>query len=366
MNKYLFVVSVLLVSLSCGRGDVELSPDALAAHMPRIISTLRAASNLAEVTGDDFLPDYRGEITLLAVGDVNLGRTLGQFIIAEGHEYPYAHLRDWIESFDIAFCNLECPISDQGGRTVSSGSRLIFTAPPGGEDALRFGGWDIVSTANNHSNDYGISALKETIRRLDEVGVKYNGTTVDPGELYKPTYLDVEGYKLAFIAVTQITNGPYDGTTLENHLNWADREKVLPAIKEAEQEADFTLLSYHGGVEYTPRPTTQTRDFLRWAVDEGVDIVLGHHPHFFQTVEWYGDGLIIYSLGNFTFYQGGWMKWSDYGMAAALTLSDDGIVGVEFIPIRAHYKAEIIEDEELKQKLLDRLFGLSGGDPSRD
>ncbi len=360
------VIIPALVVISCGGGDVEVSPDARAAHMPRMITVFQAASAITERTLETFLPDDRGEITLLAVGDVNLGRTLGQYIISEGPEYPFAHLRDWIESFDIAFCNLECPISDQDGQTVRGANRLIFTAPPGAEIALKNGGWDIVSTANNHCNDYGISALKETMQRLDDAGVAYNGTAIDPGGLYKPTYVEVNGYRLAFIAVTHIMNGPYEGTRLEDHLNWADREKVGPAIEEAERNADFTLLSYHGGIEYTPRPTRQTRDFFRWAVDHGVDIVLGHHPHFFQTVEWYGDGLIIYSLGNFTFYQGGWMKWSDYGMAASLTLGEDGIVGAEFIPIRAHYQASVIDDEELRDTLLDRLFGLSGGDPSRD
>ncbi len=356
---------VLPVGAVCLAGGPSRAQAADRSEVLGVIGGIRAAESVAEKASEDYLHQSRGDITILAVGDVNMGRTCGQLIIEHGPGFPFEHLAEWIESFDVAFCNLECPISDQGGETFKPSNRLIFTAPPGAEEALVLGGWDIVATANNHCNDYGISALKETIDRLNRAGVAFNGTALDPSDLYKPTYLDVNGYRLAFIAVTDIMNGPYKGTALEDHLNWADRELVLPAIEEAESHADFTFLSYHGGIEYTPRPTPQTVDFLRWAVDNGVDVVLGHHPHFFQTVEWYGDGMIIYSLGNFTFYQGGWMEWSDYGMAAAITLRDDEIAGLEFIPIRANYQAEVIEDDELREQLIERLYGLSFGDISK-
>jgi poly-gamma-glutamate synthesis protein (capsule biosynthesis protein) len=104
----------------------------------------------------------------------------------EGTHYPFGHLRSWIESFDIAFCNLESNISEQNGETVKPGNRLIFTSPPVAAVALKQSGWDIVATANNHCADYGISALKETIARL-EAGVPFSGSTMRP--LYAPVYL---------------------------------------------------------------------------------------------------------------------------------------------------------------------------------
>ena len=326
--------------LSYNGGGQEIAQDTLTANSPR------------------------RNITLLAVGDVNLGRNCGQSIIEEGPQYPFAHLRDWIESYDLAFCNLESTISDQGGETVKPNNRLIFTAPPGAETALATGGWDFVATANNHCNDYGISALEETIHRLNAAHIACNGTALERAGLYKPTYLYAGGYCIAFFAVTDIMNGPVEGTNLEDHLNWADRDALLPNLQEAHKRADFIILSYHGGVEYTPVPTRETVDFLHWAVDSGVDIVIGHHPHFFQGVEWYNNGLIIYSLGNFTFYQNGWMYWTDYGLAAVITLGDGGIAGLQFIPIRANYQAQVIEDAALKDKILNRLIKLSGNDPT--
>jgi len=300
-------------------------------------------------------------ITLLAVGDINLGRQCGQSLLREGPQYPFGHLRSWIESFDLAFCNLESNISEQGGETVKPDNRLIFTAPPLAAVALRRSGWDMVSTANNHSSDYGLRALKETVVRLESTGVPFNGTAMFASDLYQPTYLRVKGRTIAFLAVTDTSNAPVAGTALERHLNIADRECLLPALQDAERLADFTVVSYHGGIEYSDWPTERTRNFLHWAVDNGADLVLGHHPHVIQGVETYRRSLIIYSLGNFTFYQGGHPYWTDYGLAASISIGRNGVLSTEFIPIRAHFQARVVKEELLRGKVLARLASLSDG-----
>ncbi len=300
-------------------------------------------------------------ISLLAVGDVNLGRQCGQSLLTQGAHYPFGHLRGWIESFDLAFCNLESNISEQGGETVKPDNRLIFTAPPLAAVALRRSGWDIVSTANNHSSDYGLKALKETVMRLDSAGVPFNGTSVFASDLYQPTYLKVKGRRIAFLAVTDISNAPVAGTALERHLNVADRDCLLPALQVAERMADLTIISYHGGNEYADWPTERTRAFLHWAVDNGADLVLGHHPHVIQGVETYRGALIIYSLGNFTFYQGGHPYWTDYGMAAAISIGKKGVLSSQFVPIRAHFQPRPVKERLLRGKVLARLAFLSDG-----
>jgi poly-gamma-glutamate capsule biosynthesis protein CapA/YwtB (metallophosphatase superfamily) len=299
------------------------------------------------------------EIQLLAVGDVNLGRQCGQYLLAEGEHYPFGHLRGWIESFDLAFCNLESNISDQNGETVHPVNRLIFTAPPPAAAALKNSGWDLVSTANNHSADYGLASLKETISHLRDAGILFNGTALEETDLYEPTFVTVKECRIAFLAVTDVTNGPCRGTSLERHLNLADPEKLLPGLERAEQEADFTILSYHGGHEYWDQPTPETRGFLKWAIDQGVDLVIGHHPHVIQGLEWYRERLILYSLGNFTFYQGGTPYWTDYGVAAVISFNRDGIVRASFIPTRAHFQAQIIRERPLADRVLARLTALS-------
>jgi hypothetical protein len=298
-------------------------------------------------------------ITLLAVGDVNLGRQCGQSLLSEGVRYPFGHLRSWIESFDLAFCNLESNISEQRGETVKPNNRLIFTAPPIAAVALRWGGWDLVSTANNHSSDYGLRALKQTLLYLQSAGVPFNGTARFASELYQPTYVRVKGRTIAFLAVTDTSNAPVAGTALQRHLNLADRECLLPALQDAERLADLTILSYHGGNEYSDWPTAKTRSFLHWAVDNGADLVLGHHPHVIQGVETYRGSLIIYSLGNFTFYQEGHPYWTDYGLAASISIGRKGVMSTKFVPIRAHFQPRLIKDGLLRGKVLAHLASLS-------
>jgi poly-gamma-glutamate capsule biosynthesis protein CapA/YwtB (metallophosphatase superfamily) len=299
------------------------------------------------------------EIRLLAVGDVNLARQCGQSLLKEGAHYPFGHLRGWIESYDLAFCNLESNISEQNGETVKPGNRLIFTSPPIAAEALKLSGWDIVATANNHAADYGLRALTETLTHLEAAGLAYCGTAVDAAGLYRPVYLEVKGVKLAFLAVTDVTNYPVATTALKDHLNLADRDRVLPALEEAERQADLTILSYHGGAEYSDEPIKSTREFLRWAVDHGVDLVLGHHPHVPQGIERRGKSLILYSLGNFTFYQESKPLWTDYGLAASITLNRDGVCSVSLIPIRAHFQARLITDETRRRAVLTRVASLS-------
>lgn len=315
-------------------------------------------------TGGERKPAASGHdrpITLLAVGDINLGRQCGQSLLKEGAHYPFGHLRSWIESFDLAFGNLESNISEQDGETVKPDNRLIFTAPPLAALALRRSGWDIVSTANNHSSDYGLNALRETVIRLESAGVPFNGTAMFASDLYQPTYLRVRGRTIAILAVTDVSNAPVAGTSLEHHLNVADPACVLPALEAASRNADFTILSYHGGNEYKDWPTERTKRFLHWAVDNGVDLVLGHHPHVIQGVETYHGALIIYSLGNFTFYQGGQPYWTDFGMAAAISIGPNGVLSSEFVPIRAHFQPSLVRDRLLRGKVLARLAFLSNG-----
>ena len=335
---YMFVVAGSLLTLSgCGSPpDQSSKPPGAKAQLP-----------------------VKGRVRLLAVGDVNLGRKCGQYILKEGPDFPFGHLREWIESYDLAICNLESNISEQAGETEKPGNNLIFTAPPDAAPALYDAGWDLVSTANNHSSDYGSDALLQTIRYLEQAGLQFNGTASSADALYRPTIIRVKDYRLAFLAVTDITNGPVRGTKIEEQLNLADRSRVLPALKLAEAESDFTILSYHGGIEYASTPTPETRGFLHWAIDNGVDLVLGHHPHVVQGTEHYKNGLIIYSLGNFTFVQNG-NPWTRLGAAATITISNGRLAGVGFVPIRAHFKPQVITDLRVKKSVLQRISDLSG------
>ena len=105
-------------------------------------------------------------VSLLALGDVNLGRKVGQEILKGNKDYPFEKFGEVLARADVVFANLECPVTDQNGETQSPKSNVIFCAPPDAAATLRRAGVTVVSTANNHAFDYGLKGLRETVKFL--------------------------------------------------------------------------------------------------------------------------------------------------------------------------------------------------------
>jgi len=316
---------------------------------------------IADDAGWHGWPAFRAEskkstLRILAVGDINLGRELGRKWLLRGQiTYPFEQTKGLISSADIAFANLESPLSDQRGITEGA-TNLIFTGPPEGADSLAYAGFDVVSTANNHAWDFGLRALRETIQNLRRVGIRSIGTGETLEEAYAPAVIKKNGWRIAFFAVTHVLNGSPEDSPAAHHIALADPERLRRLVNEASRRADLIVLSYHGGTEYTTRPTPETERFARAMIEAGVDIFLGHHPHVLQKIEWYRGHPILYSLGNFVFRQSN--PRTRLSFAALLTIAPDGRIGVECLPIIADYQPRFAEGEK-QTKILDHLLRLS-------
>lgn len=275
-------------------------------------------------------------IRLLAVGDINLGRSVGQRILKGDTLFPFAGVCDTLRGYDIVFGNLESCLSDQNGETQSPDNNLVFTGPPAGAESLERGGVQIVSTANNHALDYGLDGLKETAANLKRAGVAFVGTAAGGGSLIGPLVLERGGIRLAFFACTDIMNRPGDGW--KKYVAPADTAILLPKIREIRQRVDLIVVSYHGGEEYAARPAKRTREFGRALVKAGAALVLGHHPHVPYGIERLQDGLIVPSLGNFVFRQPG-RFWTQRSFALSVTIVKDSLgtrlEGYEALPLLA-------------------------------
>jgi poly-gamma-glutamate synthesis protein (capsule biosynthesis protein) len=319
-----------------------------------------AAPTPAPAPSAPFAPPHepRANLTVLAVGDLNLGRSLGKQIIAGKKNYTFAKVRDEIAAADIAFANLESQISDQKGMTEGS-SNYVFTAPPAAADEIANAGFDVVSTANNHAWDFGERAMHETIDNMHRVGVATAGTGNTIDEAYQAAIIERKGWRVGFIAVTGIFNSPFETSPAREHVAWADPVLVALKIKELRATGvDLVIVSYHGGVEYQPTPTDETRDFAHACLDAGADAFIGHHPHVAQGVEWYHGKPIFYSLGNFVFKQ--FDPWTDRGLGVRLTFRDGGGVSVEYLPVAVDYQPRFLTTSD-GASLLARLADLSGG-----
>lgn len=268
-------------------------------------------------------PPRRDVITLIAGGDVSFGRVVGRMLIERPDTDFFAALRPWLAAADVRFANLEGPISDQHGETQKAGQMLVFTGPPEAAAALARARFTVVSTANNHAWDYGEPALRETMARLEHAGVRHVGTGVDRASSRRPTIVEIEGFRLAFLAVTDIWNqGSLAKHPADAFVARADPDELAAAVRalRGSGAADAIVVSYHGGEEYVDAPLAHAVSMLRAAVDAGADAVIGHHPHVVQGVSWHAGHPIFHSLGNLLMRMHRDHAWTEFGYLARLEL----------------------------------------------
>jgi poly-gamma-glutamate synthesis protein (capsule biosynthesis protein) len=239
-------------------------------------------------------------VTISAAGDVNFGDGVTPSLEAGGLDYPFSGVSQAFAATDLAFVNLECCISSVG--TPVAGKEYTFRGPADSAGALRDGNIKIVSLANNHSKDYGAAAFLETLVHLRQNGVAWCGAGQNSTEAYTPAVLEAHGKKVAFVAFTGVVPDGWTATaTSPGCATTWDTKRMVAAIKSARATADYVVASFHWGIELATSPNSEQRSLAHLAVDNGADMVLGHHPHVVQGFELYRNRLIAYSLGNFVF-----------------------------------------------------------------
>jgi len=251
--------------------------------------------------------------TLIAGGDIMLSRGTERFLELYGSQYPFEKIRDEIYKHDVAFANLESPISSKGTR-FQPNKGIYFRADPAFIAGLTFGGFDVLSLGNNHSLDWGVSALEDTMTLLEDSGIAYSGAGETWDEAFRPAVLDVGGVSVALISINDIY--PFkvnDATGGSMQTLTYDKHRLAKEIKILREKYDIIIASVHAGVEYIREPEPSKVEMMRSLINCGVDVVLGSHPHVIQDIEVYGEGLIAYSLGNLIFDQG-WSRSTSLGL----------------------------------------------------
>jgi len=263
----------------------------------------------------------RARFRLLALGDINLGRSIGQILLRDSVDYPFILAVPVFRQYDVVFANLESQITDQGGETQHPRDRYIFSAPPQAAAALSQAGVSVVSTANNHAFDYGIRGLSETLDFLEAAGIRSTGSSKDSVGLFPPALVQRNGITLGFVAYSEFVNqkGAWQG-----RISLFDARRATREIGVLREVADVVIASYHGGVEYVERPPRYTLSQMRQLIDLGADIVIGHHPHVPQGMEQYKGKWIFYSLGNFLFLQPQ-REWTQKSYAVAVEFVRDSL-----------------------------------------
>jgi poly-gamma-glutamate synthesis protein (capsule biosynthesis protein) len=274
------------------------------------------ASSIAQASVNNY-------ITIAAVGDVLLGGKVGTQAEYVVNETPLDSVKDILEKADIAICNLECPLSNKGTPTPSktleelmTKREFLFRGIPEGAEYLKSVGFDVVSLANNHIMDYSSEALKDTLNALDSAGISYSGGGMDLHSARMPAILDAGGLRVAFLSYVWAgtlprtkyfeAGNPGAGcavlrTDNSGRLLKESVQMLRDDLSKARQTGDIVVVSLHWGIEGKHRPLRWQRELARDIIDLGADVVLGHHPHVLQGIEFYKNKPILYSLGNFVF-----------------------------------------------------------------
>lgn len=243
-------------------------------------------------------------VTLLFVGDlmqhdaqIEAART------SDGYDYSdcFKHVKDEIAKADIAIGNLEVTMGGKPYRGYPS-----FSAPDEFLYAIQDAGFDVLLTANNHCLDRGKKGLQRTVQLLDSLHIPFAGTYVNSEERQKryPLLVEKKGFRLVFLAYTYGTNGLKPSHP--NVVNYIDRNQMRQDILLARKmRPDAIIACMHWGVEYRSLPEKAEKELADWLIGQGVDHVIGSHPHVLQPIEVKKDArtpekhLVVYSLGNF-------------------------------------------------------------------
>ena len=213
----------------------------------------------------------------------------------------FQYLKDDIAWADLAVVNLECPL---GGSPYTG--YPCFSAPDSYAQQLRDVGFDLFLTANNHCLDRRDKGLVRTCEMLDSMQIPHIGTYRDQQERAKriPYIVNINGIKIAFLNYTYGTNGiPIQGNVVVDFL---DRQLIASDIALArERGAQAICVNLHWGIEYVLQPIEEQKTLGDWLVSQGVDLIIGGHPHVVEPMEvryskeYDKDVLLVYSMGNF-------------------------------------------------------------------
>ena len=220
--------------------------------------------------------------------------------------YVFTDVQQYISSADIAIGNLETTFA---GKERGYSNYPRFNTPEQLAKNLKDFGIDVVSTANNHCMDTNYSGLVSTLKYLDEAGIDHTGTNETAEKQNEILVKDVNGIKIAFLAFTYGTNGITIPSDKSFAVNLIDEDLILKQINLAkEQDPDLICVSMHWGIEYQLKQNSEQEKLKDLLFNNGVDIILGSHPHVLQPMEKQTiqledgrtkDCFVIYSLGNF-------------------------------------------------------------------
>lgn len=248
--------------------------------------------------------DSQEKITLLFAGDLMQHQEqIDAAKTANGYDYSdcFKFVKEEIKKADIAIGNLEVTM---GGRPYKG--YPAFSAPDEYLSAIKNAGFNVLITANNHCLDTGKRGLERTVKMLDSLDISHAGTYLDSTDRKNryPLLIEKNGFRIVLLNYTYGTNGIK--VVSPTIVNYTDKSMMSRDIREARaMHPDVIIACIHWGVEYKQLPGKEQKELADWLISQGVNHVIGSHPHVVQPLELRSDmnsvskNVVVYSLGNY-------------------------------------------------------------------
>jgi poly-gamma-glutamate synthesis protein (capsule biosynthesis protein) len=323
-------IAALALAAACVRTSVAPPPEAPPPRdepAPAIEQPVPAAPESPPVVDAGPVAKETDRFTMLAVGDIQLGRTIfAEMVDRDDFTYPVASTAKRLRAADITVGNLESQIFD-GCPLLEVGMRLC--AGPRALQSIDAAGFDVLTVANNHATNFGKGSLAQSVELLEQNGIQVAGF----GK--QIPVVERNGTRIAFVGWSPVN--------VKLPL-----KRIANQIRRAKEKADLVFAFVHWGMEYETTPSRAQTNLADFIASKGVDLIIGAHPHVVQPMEKVRDTLVAYSLGNFVF---DWMQGvATRGAVGEFVIEDGAISSSRLIPIQLDdYGAPHFTDETTAQ-----------------
>ncbi len=290
------------------------------------------ARQLPEAPNAQTKPD-RKPVVLAFGGDVHFEGPLESRLAANASDVldPIAPV---FRRADLSVVNLETAVTDGGSPTPKA---FVFRAPASAFAALRGGGIDVASLANNHGLDYGEAGLRDSLAAAKRYRFPIVGIGLNAKQAYRPFRRTINGQRIAVIGATQVLDDELisawtAGPGKPGLASAKDVPRLLQEVRAARRTSDTVVVFLHWGIELEQCPSTDQRTLARQLVGAGADVVVGGHAHRVQGAGRMGKALVGYGLGNFVWY--GTSELSTQTGVLLVTVDGRRIVSYRWVPAR--------------------------------
>jgi len=272
-------------------------------------------------------------VTLAFGGDIHFETPIRERLAADPASV-LASIAPVLRRADVAVVNLETAVTDRSSRVAKE---YTFRAPASAFEALKAGGVDVASVANNHGMDFGVSGLRDTLAAANRANVRVIGAGIDDRQAYAPYRVTIDGQRLAIIGATQV---------LDDHLidAWSaspgdpglasakNVTRLVRAVRDARATSDTVVVFLHWGAELETCPTPRQRRLARTLASAGADVIVGAHAHVLLGAGRLGSAFVAYGLGNLVFYAS--REATSQTGVLEVTVTGRRVDGYRFVPAR--------------------------------